>query len=142
IGFIFLPSQSVQWWLTWYFFRPGKTGGGNALVNQSLLATMARAGGRAQAARAAWLPVAVGVAILGITGAALLSRAGHPVPGWVLCAVTGTLVSPISWDHHWVWAVAVLAMLAGLAMTAGPVARCIYLACLAFVAAVFGGWPQ
>ena len=35
--------------------------------------------------------------------------------GAVCCAVTGLLVSPFSWTHHWVWAVP---LLIGLATTA------------------------
>jgi hypothetical protein len=31
------------------------------------------------------------------------------------CAVTGLLVSPISWKHHWVWAVPVLVWLTATA---------------------------
>jgi alpha-1,2-mannosyltransferase len=38
-----------------------------------------------------------------VTGAALFDRKGHPGPGLLMAALTGLLVSPISWDHHWVW---------------------------------------
>ena len=38
-----------------------------------------------------------------MTGAALLDRKGYPVPGLLMAALTGLLISPISWDHHWVW---------------------------------------
>jgi hypothetical protein len=31
--------------------------------------------------------------------------------GFGCCAVTGLLVSPISWTHHWVWAVPLLVWL-------------------------------
>ena len=41
--------------------------------------------------------------ILGITAAYLLDRAGYRVPAILVTALTGLLVSPISWDHHWVW---------------------------------------
>jgi len=54
-------------------------------------------------ARPAWIAVAVLVAAMGVTGAALLDRKGYPVPGLLMAALTGLLVSPISWDHHWVW---------------------------------------
>jgi len=46
---------------------------------------------------------AVLVGVTGVTAAALLDRKGHPVPGLLMAALTGLLVSPISWDHHWVW---------------------------------------
>jgi hypothetical protein len=34
--------------------------------------------------------------------AAALARTGRPTAGWVTCAVTGVLISPISWDNHWI----------------------------------------
>ena len=42
-------------------------------------------------------------------------RRGHRLAGVVRCAVTGLLVSPFSWTHHWVWAVP---LLIGLVTTA------------------------
>ena len=33
----------------------------------------------------------------------LLDRAGYMMPALLLTALTGLLISPISWDHHWVW---------------------------------------
>jgi hypothetical protein len=45
------------------------------------------------------------------------------VPGIVTCALTGLLVSPVSWDHHWVWiapGVAAAGYYAVRAMRAGP----------------------
>jgi hypothetical protein len=41
--------------------------------------------------------------LAGLAAAASLHRAGRPVEGWVTCALTALLISPVSWDHHWVW---------------------------------------
>jgi alpha-1,2-mannosyltransferase len=59
----------------------------------------------------------------------------------VTCAVTGVLVSPISWDDHWVWVVPLLAVLVHTAVRARGAARlaCWFLA--AALAAVFVAWP-
>jgi hypothetical protein len=35
----------------------------------------------------------------------------HRLAGAVCCGITGLLVSPISWTHHWVWAVPLLILL-------------------------------
>jgi alpha-1,2-mannosyltransferase len=43
--------------------------------------------------------------VAGLTVAALVSRRGYELTAIVLCSVTGLLISPISWTHHWVWAV-------------------------------------
>lgn len=141
IGFIVLPAQSASYWLTGYFFRPGRTGAVDSLVNQSLLGFIARQAGGGPQAQSIWLPVVLVVLLAGIAGGAVLSRSGRPVQGWVLVGITSVLVSPISWDHHWVWLVPFLAMLAGLAMTArGPGRWALWITML-LTAAVMGSWP-
>jgi alpha-1,2-mannosyltransferase len=141
-GFIFLPHASVKWWLTGYFLHAGNVGDVGSLVNQSLLALITRAMGSVAAATPVWLSVAALTAALGLGAAALLHRSGRPVAGWVVCALVGLLVSPISWDHHWVWIVAVLVVLADLAVRASGPARWAYLLLAGAVAVVFGGWPE
>jgi hypothetical protein len=41
----------------------------------------------------------------------------------VTCALTGLLVSPVSWSHHWVWIAPILVALTDLAVRAGKAAR-------------------
>jgi alpha-1,2-mannosyltransferase len=141
LGFIALPAQSASYWLTGYFMRPGRTGSVHSLVNQSLLGTLARLYGTVVPAQPVWLPVALVVAAGGLIGGAMLSRTGRQVQGWTLVGITSVLVSPISWDHHWVWLVPVFAMLAGLAMKARPLARTAYLAAIVLIVAVTAAWP-
>jgi len=66
----------------------------------------------------------------------------RPVAGWVTCALTGVLVSPISWDHHWVWIVPVLVVLTDAARRALGAVRWAHAAAAAGVAIVFGDWPS
>jgi glycosyl transferase family 87 len=142
VGFIVLPGPSRLYWLTGYFVRPGRTGAVDALVNQSLLGMLARQFGGASASQPLWLPIAVAVALVGITAGGLLSRWGKPVQGWTLVGITGVLVSPISWDHHWVWVVPFLAMLVGQALAASDrLARWSFLVATVLVAVVYGSWP-
>jgi alpha-1,2-mannosyltransferase len=142
IGFIVLPGPSASYWLTGYFVRPGRTGGVDSLVNQSILGAIARMYGSVVHAQAPWLPVAIAVAAIGLVAAAMLSRTGKEVPAWVLIGITALLVSPISWDHHWVWIIPFLAMLAGYAMTARRLAARIGLiAAVLVTAGVMGSWP-
>lgn len=141
VGFIALPRPSATYWLTGYFMRPGRTGSVHSLVNQSLLAVLARVYGTVGPALGVWLPLALAVAIIGLAGGAVLTRTGRPVQGWTLVGVTSVLVSPISWDHHWVWIVPVLALLVGLAMSARPVARVGYLVAIVIIVGLMGSWP-
>jgi alpha-1,2-mannosyltransferase len=141
-GFALLRRPSANWWLTGYFLRPGKVGGVASLVNQSLLALITRAMASVTAGTPVWLAAAALTAVAGLAAAALLHRSGRPVAGWVTCALTGLLVSPVSWDHHWVWIVPVLALLTDFAVQARGAARGGYWLLFVATAAVFGGWPD
>jgi len=100
---VILPSDSGKWWFGGLFVQGGRTGFTGWAGNQSLDGLITRLAGSVSGARPAWIAVAVLVAAMGVTGAALLDRKGYPVPGLLMAALTGLLVSPISWDHHWVW---------------------------------------
>jgi alpha-1,2-mannosyltransferase len=143
IGFAVLPGESVKWWLTGYFLHAGNFTNESlgSLLNQSLLALLTRTPEGAGSVTALWLAAAVVIACLGLAAAALLARAGRPTAGWVTCAVTGVLVSPISWDNHWVWITAVLVLLADAAVRARGTARAAYLALGVALFAVFADWP-
>lgn len=142
LGFVFLPGPSVRWWLTGYMFQTSKNGSVASLVNQSLLGMATRAaGGNEAAALPVWLLIAGAVGAAGVLASAVLSRAGKPVQAMLTCAITGLLVSPISWDNHWVWVVPLMAMLAGLAVQASGLVRAAYLAAIAALMLAFGAWP-
>ncbi|MGH3242663.1 MAG: glycosyltransferase 87 family protein [Spirillospora sp.] len=55
------------------------------------------------------IPLTIG--ILGLTIAALWARRNDWLTATAVTGVTGLLVSPISWAHHWVWIVPALAVL-------------------------------
>ncbi|MGI8449611.1 MAG: glycosyltransferase 87 family protein, partial [Streptosporangiaceae bacterium] len=104
-GFVVAPADSARWWLGGLFFQGGRTGFVGWEGNQSLRALLTRLAGSVAGAGPVWLAVALVTAAAGLACAALLDRAGHPLPGLLACALTGLLVSPSSWDHHWVWIV-------------------------------------
>ena len=87
------------------------------------------------------------MAVVGTDGlvlAAWASHRGHEMVGILVCALTGLLVSPVSWSHHWVWIAPILVVLADLATRPLPLphARRWRLACwvgIAVIAAVFSG---
>jgi alpha-1,2-mannosyltransferase len=143
LGFAVLPGESVKWWLTGYFlhagdFPPLSLG---SRRNQSLLAMVTRTPAGPTSATALWLGAAVAVGCLGLAAAAQLDRSGRPTAGWLTCAVTGVLVSPISWDDHWVWVVPMLVLLTDAAVCARRAARLACWAVAAATAAVFAAWP-
>jgi alpha-1,2-mannosyltransferase len=143
VGFALLPSQSWAFWPGGLFLDQHRVGSPLNPGNQSISGVLARAAGSLAAARPWWLAAAVPGAIAGLALAAWAHRRGHRLAGVVLCALTGLLVSPFSWAHHWVWAVPLLILLAVIAW------RCRTLWPLAVAAAlgvVFSGlvkmpWP-
>src|SRR5215469_1731877 len=103
-----LPADSRTWWLDGLFAQGSRTGFPGRDINQSLPGLITRLSGSVAAGKPVWLAVSVLTLIAGVACAALLHRLGHPMIGILTCAITGLLVSPVSWDHHWVWIVPVV----------------------------------
>ena len=103
LGFVILPKDSTKWWFGGLFAQGGRTGFTGWAGNQSLDGIISRLTGSVNGAKPAWIVAVVLVGAAGIIAAALLDRKGHAMLGLLMAALTGLLVSPISWDHHWVW---------------------------------------
>lgn len=112
VSFVLVPGDAAQYW-NMGFLNPAHVGRIQNVANQSLLGALARVL-HTLSVGSVWLPVAAAVGVVGLALAARAGRAGDEAQGFALCAVTGLLVSPISWTHHWVLAVPAL-LVAGLA---------------------------
>jgi alpha-1,2-mannosyltransferase len=104
-GAAVLPREAHLYWLGGLFDDAPRIGTVSYLGNQSLRALFARCQHDIAGTDQTWLAVAVPVAVLGILLAAWQYRRGRELLGILTTAVTGLLVSPISWSHHWVWAI-------------------------------------
>jgi alpha-1,2-mannosyltransferase len=143
-GFAVLPSDSARWWLHGMFLADGNRAGFMGWAgNQSLRAIVTRFAGSVAAGQAPWLVAAVVAVAAGLTAAWLLDRAGYPVPALLATALTGLLVSPISWDHHWVWVAPAVAVAAHYAIAAKRTrsARALW-GLAAFLLVAFAAWPD
>ncbi|NUR25249.1 MAG: DUF2029 domain-containing protein [Catenulispora sp.] len=109
-GFVLLPHASVKFWLH-KVFETDAVGKTYITDNQSLSGMLARIT-HIDDPKALWAVAAMAVAAAGLWTAARNSKRGDDALGALTCAVTGLLVSPISWSHHWVWAVPVAMLLA------------------------------
>jgi len=114
--------------------------------NQSLRAIITRFAGSVAAGQDPWIVAAVVALAAGMTAAYLLDRAGYRVPALLATALTGLLVSPVSWDHHWVWIALAVAVTGHYALTAGKrgarwTARRLW-ALIAGMIFVFAAWPD
>jgi alpha-1,2-mannosyltransferase len=142
LGFGELTRDSRKFWLHGLFFRGGRTGFIGWEGNQSLRAIATRFFGSIASAEPAWLVAAALAAVVGVVCAAILDRAGHRMVGLVTCALTGLLVSPISWDHHWVWIVPGTVVAVVYAVRArSAAARWASVGLAAGIVLIFGAWP-
>lgn len=106
LGFALSPGSSWNYW-TNLVFDDQRVGGVEYVGNQSLRGLLARLTGDADQLVAVWALAALAVLVGGLTLAARIREQRGELAGVLVCATTGLLVSPISWDHHWVWAVPV-----------------------------------
>ncbi len=142
LGYAIAPRDSGDYWADRLFLNANRIVFLGTRGNQSLRGVLTRLAGSVTAGTTGWIAAAVLVLIVGLITAAVLYRAGHPVPAMLACALTGLLISPLSWDHHWVWVTLGIALLAHLgARGKGPV-RAAWWAAAGGLLVVFGAWPQ
>ncbi len=123
LGALVLPGASVDFW-TRRIFETDRVGKPWIVDNQSLQGLLARVLHTPEPGLV-W-PAAA--AVTGLAGLWLARRSavrdGRETWGVLITAFTALLVSPISWSHHWVWCVPLLAVLVaeGYVRTAAAVA--------------------
>jgi alpha-1,2-mannosyltransferase len=109
VGFAAMPAQAGEYWTDGLV--DGSRVGPPALAhNQSVYGALARLLGH-EPSTLLWMAVAGPLALAVVVVAARWWRRGDRVLGTCLGAVAMLLASPISWSHHWVWAVPVALVL-------------------------------
>ena len=105
-------NPSVTWsYFTKYATDAQRVGGVFFISNQSLRGATDRL--THHVVSVGLITAASGVVLVaGIALARWAHRDSSPFLGILVCATTGMLVSPISWEHHLVWAVPILCWLA------------------------------
>jgi alpha-1,2-mannosyltransferase len=143
LGYALLPRDSSTYWAHGLFLKANRIVFLGTRGNQSLRGVLTRLAGSVSSGTVPWIAAAILVAIAGLVAAALLYRARQPVPAMLACALTGLLVSPLSWDHHWVWVAPGIALLAHLgASAARGLVRAAWWAAAACLFLIFACWPQ
>src|ERR1035437_587668 len=142
LGYALLPRDSGDYWAGRLFLNANRIVFLGTRGNQSLRGIVTRLAGSVTSGTTPWIAAAVLVVIAGLVTAAVLYRAAPAVPGMLACALTGLLVSPLSWDHHWVWVALGIALLAHLGAQARGLVRAAWWVAAAGLVAVFGAWPQ
>ncbi len=100
LGFAVMPGGSALYW-GGLFADTARIGQLQDAANESLAGALARTL-HTSAVVSAWVPVAAIVGLVGLLLAGRGQRRGNEAAGYSLCAITGLLVSPVSWTHHWV----------------------------------------
>jgi alpha-1,2-mannosyltransferase len=138
-GYVLAPGASAHYFWDGNFLRTGNISPVYNDWNQSVLGAVSRDIGRVPGPW--WFLVLLAVAVAGLALAARSGRRGDDATGFGLTAITGLLVSPISWTHHWVIAVPALTLAGVVAWRSRaewPVRSRIWLAAVALLAVA--GW--
>ena len=140
LGAAALPSDAWRYW-SGLVTQPGDEP--FRLVNQSVYGGLLRLGHSSGSASLPWAFLALAAGAVGLTGAVLAARRATHLLAACLAGVTGLLVSPVSWTHHWAWVVPVL-VLAGTAparwRTAAVGTVIVLFAWWPLRAGIHGGW--
>jgi alpha-1,2-mannosyltransferase len=109
LGFLLLPAESLAFWDGTFLDSSRTVPAGEESFGSSIRGVWLAL---APDARTGWLVLSLAVAVAGTAVAVRAYRRRGELTGAVACAVTGLLVSPVTWYAHWVWCVPVLAMVA------------------------------
>ena len=101
LGFLFAPDDSREYWFS-AVFDPSRIGGLAYMNNQSIRGVLHRLHPLASVETLLWLALTLMVLALAWRAAA---RARNDVIALTAVGIAGLLASPVSWSHHWVWAV-------------------------------------
>jgi alpha-1,2-mannosyltransferase len=109
-GFVAIPGDAAAYW-GGAFLDPGRVGRIENTANQALRGAFARVL-HSTSVEAWWLVTAAIIGVLGMWLAVRAGRRGDDARGFSACVLSGLLVSPVSWSHHWVLAIPALVLFA------------------------------
>ncbi|MFL6125518.1 glycosyltransferase 87 family protein [Actinophytocola sp.] len=98
------PSETPAY-LSTVLGDPERIGGLTYTANQSLNGFWHRLGLDGDLTTLLWFVSALVVAVLGWFAVRRATAAGDHLGALLAAAIAGLLASPVSWSHHWVWAV-------------------------------------
>jgi alpha-1,2-mannosyltransferase len=102
-GFVFAWRDSWEYW-TDTVRKTDRIGTATLNTNQNIAGTLARLGLGEGERFVLWTLLCFVVLGVTIWAARRLLRAGEPTLALICVAMFGLVVSPVSWSHHWVWA--------------------------------------
>lgn len=109
IGFAALPDASRRFW-TDLVFDPTRVGRLENAANQSVRGMIVRITHTREPDKV-WFALIAVVTVAGLACAVFAHRRLGDRWGLPTCAVTGLLMAPIAWSHHWVWCIPIAVLL-------------------------------
>ncbi|WP_084436794.1 glycosyltransferase 87 family protein [Aldersonia kunmingensis] len=106
LGFVLAFGDSAKYW-TEILPDSNRIGRPAYPSNQSITGFLARLGVE-DLRTPLWLLAALAVLALAIVAMRRALAAGDPALALCANALAGLLISPVSWSHHWVWAIPIL----------------------------------
>ncbi|HUQ60145.1 glycosyltransferase 87 family protein [Lentzea sp.] len=111
LGFLVDFGQAERYWFV-LFGDAGRVGPIATAHNQSLRGALSRTEGHDVGMSWPWVAAAVLAVVIALFALRSAVRAGDALIGVLAVQFLGLLLSPISWDHHWVWVAPLLIWLA------------------------------
>jgi alpha-1,2-mannosyltransferase len=114
VGFVLAWTDSWQYW-TATVAHTDRIGTATLNTNQNIAGALARLGLSAGVRFVFWTALCFAVLAVTVWAARRALRAGEPVLALICVALFGLVVSPVSWSHHWVWALPAVLVTGALA---------------------------
>jgi alpha-1,2-mannosyltransferase len=108
--FLIIPHDAAKYW-TQAASDPNRVGAVHWIFDQSLNGLVSRASELAPWSLQAALAIAAVLAVPAIWVVVRLHARGEELGALLVTAFYGLLLSPVSWTHHWVWAVPLIVLL-------------------------------
>lgn len=103
LGFLLAWSDSVEYWTT-TVHHTDRIGSAALNTNQNIAGSLARLSLGENTHFVLWTVACFAVLGLTVWAVRRALAAGEPTLGLMCVALFGLVVSPVSWSHHWVWA--------------------------------------
>jgi len=117
-GFAALPHDSIRYW-GGVFLDSSRVGDPQNIRSQSLRSVIVRWLHTSQGIEPAWIVLSAAVAVTALGLAVWAHRRGEELLAICVTATGALLISPITWQHHWVWMLPALIWLARRAWRTG-----------------------
>ncbi|WP_330274986.1 glycosyltransferase 87 family protein [Lentzea sp. NBC_00516] len=119
IGFLCAPVESWRFW-TDVLYQTKRVGGPTFTANQSITGVLARFDVPPWLHTGLWSVMGAVVVALAVVGIRKALAEDQTTLALALTALVPLLCSPISWSHHWVWAVPLVLALGAAGWQARP----------------------